>query len=279
MMSTSSKLRARAASPSSVAAESGDLNRRWSVPVATQRPASPFECDAFRGLPFGAGVFCGQIAGCPLQLLGFLMYVATALPRSIMHVIKVVFFHMIRALLHAIIAFAILVMICNCVAVFLGFNLISSSLGSRFPEVFSHSRYGMDRFAPAAIFLFAALYFIPKLRKLFNVIILLLLAPWLQPVWFERGVALCNMIAIVAWTCVEYTIAVAAENAAVILALLLVVLVMFYLLDFMAWLLNICLWLLLFCPRFVFGILFGVVNSLEYAVCAVTLTYHPDHSW
>ena len=71
----------------------------------------------------------------------------------------------------------------------------------------------------------------------------------------------------------------AAENAAVILALLLVGLVMFYLLDFMAWLLHICLWLLLFCPRFVIGILFGVVNSLEYTVCAVTLNYHPDHTW
>ncbi len=247
--------------------------------MTTQLPASPFECDAFRGFPFGAGVFCGKIAGCPLQLLGFLMYVAAALPRSIMHVIKVVFFYMIRALLHAIIAFAILVIICNFVAMLLGFNLISSSLRNQFPEVFLHSRYGMDRFAPAAIFLFAALYFIPKLRALFNVAVLLLFAPWLQPVWFERGVALCDTIASAAWTCVEYTVAVAAENAAVILALLLVGLVMFYLLDFMAWLLHICLWLLLFCPRFVIGILFGVVNSLEYTVCAVTLNYHHDHTW
>jgi hypothetical protein len=295
MQGAASKLRARAASPSAAgatahAAAEGADRMRWGSQTPTERQSSSFGCDAFFGLPFGAGVSFGKLVGCPLQLLGFLLYAAMLPPRFILQVVKAIFLFMTRAALQAMLAFALLITICILVAATFRFNLLDAIpgiIGFRIPQFFLPETFGMGGMAPAAAgafsfaltLLVAALYFIPKLRALSNLALLLLLASWLQPASLQRSLAWCASVAGAASALLQFAATLAAANAPAILATLIAVLVVLYLLDFIGRLLYLCLWLLLFCPRFIVGFCLGISSSCQYALCALTLNYHPSHSW
>lgn len=286
MKGLSSKLRARAASPSAAATNAApadavivDHKRRWGVRTAQEHLESRRHFDAFSGFPFGAGVSLGEIAGFPLQLLGFIMYACTVLPRNILYVLKVIFLYLTRALLQAVLAAAALVFICYFIAVSFQFNPDFATLGSRLPQFTLPEGYSMRTLALPAFFVSAALYFIPKFRALFNTLLLLLLAAWARREWFEQTVAWSSAIAYAVSSSAQTAVGLAAANSLAIITCLITLLVALYLLDFLGRLLHLCLWLLLFCPRFAAGFIFGVSSSLEYVLCALTLNYHPRHLW
>lgn len=286
MKGLSSKLRARAASPSAAttnaapaAAGTVDHKHRWGVRTAQEHHESLRHVDAFFGFPFGAGVSLGEIAGFPVQLLGFILYAFTVLPRNILYVLKVIFFHLTRALLQAVLAAAAFMLICYFIAVSFQFNPDFATLGSRLPQFTLPEGYSMRTLALPAFFVSAALFFIPKFRALFNTLLLLLLVAWAQREWFEQSVAWCSAIAYAVSLLAQTAVSFAAANSLAIVTSLIALLVALYLLDFLGRLLHLCLWLLLFCPRFAAGFMFGVSSSLEYMLCALTLNYHPRHLW
>jgi hypothetical protein len=126
---------------------------------------------------------------------------------------------------------------------------------------------------------FVSHFIVPKLRAIFNLCIMSLLFKWLLPGLFERGMAWCEAVVGVTTAATQHSGAFAADHAPAVLASVVAVLVVCCLTRIIARLLYLGLWLLLLVPRFVAGCVAGIAGSFQYVLCAITLTYHPNHSW
>jgi hypothetical protein len=281
-----SNARARAASPSApafnpspAAAENTQQRRRWQPPVADDDSLASFsKIDIFRGFPFEIGVFVGGLVGLPVSLLGVLAYVCTAPPRNMLCLVKHLVLLLARSLLHAALIAALLAGMYALVAGSSGFNLPKPSI--EYLNLKSYSNLPQEHLA-ALIFslLFAAQYVFPVFRRLFNVFLLALLASTLHPTFVAHLLARCAAFASFVWASVGDAASLAADCLPDLAAALLALLIVSYIANIVLTLLHYLLWLIFLPPRFVAGLLYGLTSSFAYWLFAVTLTYHPSHSW
>jgi hypothetical protein len=271
MRGASSRLRARAASPSAAAAN-----------VAAEAPSvveknhlhSTADGDAFYSFPFRAGFLVGRFLGIPCVIVGFIFYLIAALPRNILNLVNILFLRLSNAMLQVALLSAALSFIFILVALTLHADLSMPNFASHLlrdyaPEV--HWAGGFNYAVVASVVSLVAIsmfYFAVKLRTLFNVFVMGLLAKWLLPALSQRIFDLCATAA-----------ALAAQHAPAVVLLMIFVIAACYLASAAGKLLHRCIWLLLFIPSFIVGCTRGVLSSCEYALCAITLSYHPNHAW
>jgi hypothetical protein len=289
MPGVSSRLRARAASPSAAAA-----NVAAEAPSEKNPLHSPADCDAFYGFPFRAGYLVGRFWGIPCVIVGFIFYLITALPRNILNLVNVLFVRMSHAMLQVALLSAALSFIFIMVALKLRVDLSMSNFASNLLRDYAPEVYWAGGFNYAAVLSVASIvailtfFFVVKFRAL-NIFFVGLLAKWLLPNLSQRIFDLFDIHRILNFFVTNVTSAAqaldqtasapAAQYAAAVALLMLSMIVARYLASAAGTLQYRCLWLLLFIPRFIVGCARGVSGSFEYALCAITLSYHPNHAW
>jgi hypothetical protein len=91
--------------------------------------------------------------------------------------------------------------------------------------------------------------------------------------------ARCAAFASFVWASAGDAASLAADCLPALAASLLALLILSYIANIVITLLHYLLWLVFLPPRLAAGLLYGLTSSFAYLLCAVTLTYHPNHSW
>jgi hypothetical protein len=213
-----------------------------------------------------------------MSLLGILAYVCTAPPRNMLCLVKYLVLLLARSLLHAALIAALLAVMYASIAGSSGFNLQKPFVEYLNPK--SYSNLPQEHLAAISFsLLFAAQYLFPVLRRLFNVFLLALLASRLHPSFAAHLLARCAAFASIVLASVGDAASLAADCMPALAAALLALLIVSYIANIVLTLLCYLLWLVFLPLRFVAGLVYGLSSSVAYLLCAVTLTYHPNHSW
>jgi hypothetical protein len=286
MADARSNARARAASPSApafnpspAAAQILLQKHQWQLPEANDESLVWFpKIDVIRGFPYDIGVFIGQLFGLPASLLGLVAYICTAPPRNVLCLTKYLVMLLARALLNAALIAALLAVMYAVMAGSSGFNLPKPGVEYLNPKSYSNLPVENTLLLTFSL-LFFAQYFFAVFRPLFNVFLLALLASQLHPSLFAFAFHRYTSFATAAAASAVGAANLAVECLPALAAALLALFVLSYIANIILTLLCYFLWLLLLLPRFAAGFMVGVSTSFTYLLCALTLTYHPDHSW